>query len=101
MKINVYYSRKDYFREFILGDVRPTISNLPKTHAYITTVEAEDLEDVFLMMQADNWSSDGISALLVLGHTSMSVGDVVQIDGTQEFFVCAPLGFDRLVEVTR
>lgn len=60
-------------------------ANLAFTHVKLGTIEAEDLEDVFAMMQGERWSPNGEARDFIrslgLHHTSMSVGDIVNLNG--------------------
>jgi hypothetical protein len=94
---SVYYTRPDYFGNFIGGEVLPTRARLHDTHAYVKMCDAEDLEDVFVQMQGELGDTAQLVELVAakgLGHTSMSVGDVVS-DGTR-FWAVAPMGFTEL-----
>lgn len=57
------------------------------------------LQDVFFAMQADNWSPNGeardLIASLDLGHTSMSIGDVI-VDEAGVAHLVAFVGFKNL-----
>jgi hypothetical protein len=94
----VYYVRPAYWRDLSLGYVLPTLADLHDTHAYLKMVDATDLEDVFTQMQGENWSQLEDASELIrskgLGHTSMSVGDVVG-DGSR-WWVVRPEGFAEL-----
>ena len=75
---HVLYRRDPNFR----FDPNLTVDNIGKTHVLLKFVEAKDLEDLFFIMQGENWSSgEGqaeAQALIRrkgLSHTSMSVGD--------------------------
>merc|ERR1711957_171617 len=60
------------------------------------------LKAIFSAMQADRWSPNGEARGLMmrrkLTHTSMSVGDAVQIGG--ELYVAGIAGFMRIKEAT-
>lgn len=65
------------------------------THERVKTVHAEHYDDAFAQMQAMNWSPNGearslIESLEDVGHTSMSIGDVlVDVDSSgQPAYVC-------------
>lgn len=91
----VYYMKPEYFRDFNFGTKEPTLANLHKTHRFVRTIEAESLEEVFTEMQGERWSPNGeardLISALGLGHTSMSVGDVVATGST--FYLVRPVGF--------
>jgi hypothetical protein len=107
MRLAVHYMRPEWFRDGIMG-AKPDPANLAATHAFLTTFEAQEgqsidhaLEDVFLHFQAEVWSPNGEARALIervgLGHTSMSVGDVV-VAGDAAFIV-ASFGFEPLEAV--
>jgi len=92
-------------RDIIMGydwlkERRPDLlAEIPeKTHNILGTVGERNLEEIFRMMQGEAWSPMGQARQLVtrkgLDHTSMSVGDVVQI-GSQYHFVDR-IGFEKL-----
>jgi hypothetical protein len=79
----VYCARRPTFHpsgEF--GAPRLTITDLPSSHVRICEIEAASLDDAFWQMQGENWSphgeAGGLLQSLGLGHTSMSLGDVLQ-----------------------
>lgn len=61
-----------------------------ETHVLLGEINCVDLEEIFIMLQGENWSPRGEARTLIeslgLSHTSMSVGDVVEI-GDQMFMV--------------
>lgn len=86
----IWYSKPETFRDLIVGsfgkgylNIDP--KNLNKTHIKLTTIPATDPEDVFSKMQGENWSPRGEARELItskgLNHTSMSVGDVMVVNG--------------------
>jgi hypothetical protein len=95
----VWYMRKEWFADGIMG-TEPDKYHLGKTHILLKTLATEGwkLEDVFVEMQADRWSPNGEAYGLIkakgLGHTSMSVGDVIVEDG--EAYVVQGVGFHKL-----
>jgi hypothetical protein len=62
------------------------IAELEKTHVFLCETEARDLDHVFYNMQGEIWSPNGEARELIqskgLRHTSMSVGDVIELDGS-------------------
>jgi hypothetical protein len=100
MEYVVYYMKPDSFSTFILGVVKPTIADLNTTHTQLLRIERPSLEEVFHYLQGEVWSPNGEARSLIqrlgLAHTSMSVGDVVHAVDTDEYFVCAVIGFDKL-----
>lgn len=103
MKHRVYYMRPEYFPEFIMGDVLPSVANLSTTHVELRTVDLPSLDAVYDEQQAHNWGKDIPATNRLLGekglaHTSMSVGDVIEVVDTGEFFAVASVGFTQLAQ---
>lgn len=76
----------------------PDPSDLTKTHVLLGKVASKDCEHLFEMLQGENWGQGEVSNELLkskgLYHTSMSIGDILVIDGTIWF--CDRLGFVEL-----
>jgi len=57
---------------------------LETTHAYLTSIPDAKLESIYYNMQGEIWSPNGEARPLIeekgLGHTSMSIGDIVELD---------------------
>lgn len=68
-------------------------------HAYIRTVEAEGLGEVYHRMQGCIWSPRGEARPIIeaagVSHTSMSVGDVA-VDEDGQAWVCASVGWEKV-----
>lgn len=79
----IWYMRPEHFREGIMG-AEPDPNDLEKTHVLLGTIQSDVPEDIFFLMQGENWSPRGEANQLILDkglkHTSMSVGDVIVID---------------------
>mgnify|MGYP001052761794 CR=1 FL=1 len=67
------------------------------THVYLKDVEAATLDDAYRKMQGSFWSPNGEANDLIrskgLGHTSMSIGDVLRFKDRglpKTAFVCMP-----------
>jgi hypothetical protein len=100
--IKIWYMRPDWFRNGIMGD-KPDPANLAATHIELMTISATDdetdvLNRVYRSCQGEVWSPHGEARELIeskgLEHTSMSVGDVIVVDG--EAHMIASVGFDNL-----
>lgn len=95
----VYYMKPGSFRKFNCGDVLPKVWNLDRTHTFLRSVEAGNLEEVFVACQGEIWSPQGEANGFIrargLAHTSMSVGDVVE-DENGVFHAVAGMGFKEL-----
>lgn len=95
----VFYAKEPTFRENKFRmDVKPF---LKYTHTEVCSVQAANLNSVYYMQQAENWSPNGEARELIqslgLHHTSMSIGDVIQdlTDGT--YYEVAQCGFNKLL----
>jgi hypothetical protein len=62
----------------------PDPNNLEKTHVLLGTTSIKYLGELYERMQGSYWSPNGEARSLIrskgLGHTSMSIGDIVKID---------------------
>lgn len=106
MKYNVWYMKPDTFMFLIhgyqfakdKGVVPNSFEDLERTHVHLKDEEAENLEDLFVKMQGENWSPNGEARPLIeekgLAHTSMSVGDVAVCDDGVYF--CDNVGWKQL-----
>jgi hypothetical protein len=79
----VYYARRPSFHPSgQFGTPLLTVSALSRSHVRLGEVEGTNLDDVWRRMQGENWSPHGEAWGLIqslgLGHTSMSVGDVLR-----------------------
>jgi hypothetical protein len=99
-KFDIYYVLPVFGRELRFGSVIPTIRELNRTHAFVTSIQAEHMEDVFYRMQGEVWSPNGEARPLIerlgLHHTSMSVGDVVHDVERNTHHVVANIGFKEM-----
>lgn len=84
MKCNIWYCKPEYsltYRE----PAKPTINRVKHTHVLLKTIEASGPDEAWYKMQGENWSPNGEANGLISGmgltHTSMDVGDVVEIEG--------------------
>jgi hypothetical protein len=72
---------------------------ITETHTLLGEVDMTDLDEIFYKMQGEIWSPEGEARELIirkgLNHTSMSVGDVVEMDG--ELFVCDRVGWNKVL----
>lgn len=112
-KTEIWYMKPEQFRNLSMGldflkkyqgreDMEmpqvPTTKTLKNTHILLGKIKETDKENIFRMMQGENWSPFGEARNLIrskgLKHTSMSVGDVVKI-GSSAFMVDT-YGFKKL-----
>lgn len=73
------------------GMLPSTPADLSKTHIRLGSIKKADLEDVFSALQGEKWSPNGEARSLIRGldlsHTSMSVGDIILVDGMKMMIV--------------
>lgn len=87
----IWYMKPSFFRKAGgLGykwmekqDILPDPKRLKRTHEYLGSIKEKNLNKIFKMMQGEEWSPRGEARSLIrskgLGHTSMSVGDIIKI----------------------
>lgn len=107
----IWYAKKErqavtarmLFRGFFTDDdpdlkELPTRESLSKDYVLVGEIGEKELEVVFIAMQGEMWSPNGEAREMIealgLGHTSLSVGDVIEVDGVM--WLVAPVGFKRL-----
>lgn len=60
-----------------------TKASVNETHALLGNIDCSDLDTIYRIMQGEAWSPNGEACDLLkslgIDHTSMSVGDVIQI----------------------
>lgn len=95
----VYYAKKPealaaYFKPYCRD-----ADQVRRTHIFVREIDAKSLDDVFRIQQCEFWSPNGEQRDMIkgsgLGHTSMSVSDVLQ-DPDGIFWECRPTGWRRL-----
>ena len=96
----IFYARRPTFHPSgAFGTPLLTTTALRSTHARLSEIEADSLDDAWRQMQGENWSPNGEARPLLkrlgLSHTSMSVGDVVQ-DEDGIYWECLELGWRRV-----
>lgn len=92
----VWYKKEPTFRE----DKELTTMNITaRKFAHVATIKAESLDDVFIKMQAENFSPHGEARDWIrskeLDHTSMSVGDLI-MDSDGRVYEVAGIGFREI-----
>ena len=101
----VWYQKPSFFRDGTMGyewlveqNMVPSLATLESTHVLVGTVDTTNTEEVYMMMQGENWSprgeANGFIRSLGLKHTSMSMGDVVQVG--EKLFIVDSFGFQEL-----
>lgn len=63
--------------------------NLKKTHAFMGKIKETNLNKIYDMMQGENWGQGSVTNKFLkskgVGHTSMSIGDIIKIGGKVMF----------------
>jgi hypothetical protein len=94
----VWYWKNEYMRDLLMGlewlrehvpGTYPEPYNLSRTHVMVGRVKSKNKADVFMALQGEIWSPNGEARTMIkamgLGHTSMSVGDILVINGSAWF----------------
>ena len=93
-KTKIWYSKPEAFRDMSSGKL-PSVATLHETHVLLGTTNITDKEEIFSRLQGESWSPKGEAKELIsylgLKHTSMCMGDVVEIDGI--YYVVGFTGF--------
>jgi len=96
MKVSVFYWTK-HFPQALLGET-PTREVFDRCYIKMCEVEGDTEiipEDVFDMLNTDETLKETLQLkALITGHTSMSVGDIVEIGG--KYFICRGIGWEEL-----
>ncbi len=101
----VWYAKDSFTRDSFMGynwlaehGGLPTLATLEANYTLLGTVDTTEPEEIWQMMQGETWSPNGEARSLLrslgLGHTSMYVGDIVQIG--DDLFMVAGCGFTKL-----
>ena len=95
----IWYSKD--FRSALLAVFQNKVfkAEVNETHTLLGEIASTNLNEIYGLMQGENWSPGGEARQLIqdkkLQHTSMSVGDIIQID---DVFHCVESnGFKILV----
>jgi hypothetical protein len=87
-----------YQKEIGWGCPEVDTDNLEDTHVKLGSIVATNPDSIFGLMQGEVWSRMGEARDLIIGkglrHTSMSVGDIMKIDG--ELLMVDSFGFKKL-----
>lgn len=86
----IWYAKDAFTRDSFMGydwlerkGLLPDEKNLRATHTFVGKIQASNPGKVFAMMQGEMWSPSGEANTMLrrkgLGHTSMSVGDIMVI----------------------
>lgn len=74
-----------------LGEVPTSPEEMELSHIHLGSVFCRNIETLYSFMQAEVWSPNGEAVELIeskgLAHTSMSVGDIIVVDGQVAFMI--------------
>lgn len=101
MKASVYYWTR-YFSQALL-EKTPTREIFDRYYCKICEVEGDNEitpEDIFDMLNTNEVLKTMLQfKAVVIGHTSMSVGDIVEIDG--KYYICRNIGWEEVFMGTK
>jgi hypothetical protein len=87
--VQVWYAKR-------LGDTPRHAESLALTHVHLLTIHQPDKEAIYTALQGDRWSPNGEARPFLeaagLTHTSMSMGDILMVDG--QVLECAACGWE-------
>lgn len=93
----IWYT-KEYFNPFGGEKDKITPESMKKTHILLGQISETDLDKIFSMMQGERWSPNGEARNLIKGlgltHTSMSVGDLIQVG--RVIYLVDTIGFTEI-----
>lgn len=97
---DVYYAKRTYQMQYWRDEaVLPVVENIEDTHVLVNTVNSNSLAGVYHWMQGENWNPGNEFILSKgLGHTSMSMGDVIYDYHTEKWHLCTHYGWIELIE---
>lgn len=100
-KYVVYYQNHNENHSWFVRDI--TLENfLSPDYTFLKFVDAEDLEDVFRIM--NNWTPNGLEKQIIndlTWHTSMSVNDVICDTETKKYYQVMPVGFREILDAKK
>ena len=102
----IWYWKDKHGRDLLMGTkflkkqglALPTLKTLSQTHVLIGEIGETNKSKVFRMMQGEAWSPQGEANRIIskagVGHTSMSVGDIIMQGG--KIWMVDRMGFTEL-----
>ena len=101
----VWYAKSLYMSDSLMGyrylkkyDKLPSKERIEDYYIELGTIKASNTNGIFLLLQGDVWSPNGEARELIekkgLTHTSLSVGDIIQIDDKFHMVDCH--GFEEI-----
>ena len=106
----IWYATDTFSREAGMGydwlekkGILPNPTELGLTHRMIGSIKERNSGRIYHMMQGEVWSPEGEARTMIrrkgLGHTSMSVGDIIKVGGKTLFV--DRMGFKDITEIGR
>lgn len=90
----IWYCKKPIYHDSVV----PNLETLSDTHELLGEINETDLNRIYDRMQGEEWSPNGEAREFILGlelgHTSMSIQDVIRVNGT--YYMVAGMGFREL-----
>jgi len=107
-RTEIWYMNRKGWDAFHMGPMHAAREGVPRpmagnvkasgTHELLGTIAEKDVNQIFYIMQGENWAPRGEANDLIrargLRHTSMSVGDIIVVGGRG--WMVAGAGFDDL-----
>lgn len=96
---DVYFAKREFQNAYWRQESDlPVVKNIEDTHVHVNTVSSNSLDGVYHWMQGENWNPGNDFILSHgLGHTSMSMGDVLYDYRTCKWHLCASAGWIELI----
>jgi len=97
----IWYQKSHLFGHIHEQNIDPT--DLTKTHVKLGVITSEDLDELYGALQGEHWSPHGEARTLImslgLGHTSMSMGDLIKIGN--KVYLCDFIGWTAMLVVEK
>lgn len=94
-----------WYKRNYIQDTEEALETFEDSYVPIMRLEAEDLEEVFVLMQGIMWSPNGEARQAIrdfkLDHTSMSIGDVVENLDDGDWSEVVGVGFQDITKYMR
>jgi len=96
MIARVCYFTKDFLNA-LLGGTPQTRKEFERYYRKLCEIEGNSLtlEDIFFALNTNEHLQELLQfKAVVIGHTSMCVGDIVEMDG--KYFICRSIGWEEI-----
>lgn len=109
----IWYVRPEHRRDYSggyewlkrQGIPVPDAKTIGQTHVKLGSIDSENLHEIYQLMQGEHWSPGGeandLLTYLGLDHTSMMIGDIIQLPDGSLHMVDRAFNFARLGNPTR